>query len=65
MSDISHIMFAYIHVHVHAHAYVRTYVDAAGVFHVRMQVPAGLFIPAMFVGACMGRILGIAVEQFV
>ena len=27
------------------------------------QVPAGLFIPTMFVGACMGRVLGIAVEQ--
>ena len=27
------------------------------------QVPAGLFIPTMFVGACMGRVLGIGVEQ--
>ena len=27
------------------------------------QVPAGLFIPSMFVGACMGRVVGIGMEQ--
>ena len=30
-----------------------------------IQVPAGLFIPSMFVGACMGRVVGICVEQLV
>ena len=29
------------------------------------QVPAGLFIPSMFVGACYGRIFGIVVQQLV
>ena len=31
--------------------------------HVPQQVPAGLFIPTMFFGACMGRVLGIGIEQ--
>lgn len=28
-----------------------------------VQVPAGLFIPSMAIGACIGRVLGIGVEQ--
>ncbi len=28
-----------------------------------LQVPAGLFIPSMFVGACFGRVVGIITEQ--
>ena len=27
------------------------------------KVPAGLFIPSMAIGACMGRVLGIGMEQ--
>ena len=28
-----------------------------------VQIPAGLFIPSMFVGACLGRVIGIGMEQ--
>ena len=38
-------------------------VELKGAYHSPQQVPAGLFIPTMFVGACMGRVLGIGVEQ--
>jgi chloride channel 3/4/5 len=34
------------------------------IFTFGIKVPAGLFIPSMFVGACMGRILGVCMEQF-
>lgn len=33
------------------------------VFTFGIKVPAGLFIPSMAVGACMGRVLGIGMEQ--
>ena len=38
--------------------------DRYEIFSSLSQVPAGLFIPSMFVGACMGRILGVCMEQF-
>ena len=28
-----------------------------------IKIPAGLFIPSMYVGACVGRILGVLIEQ--
>lgn len=34
------------------------------VFTYGIKVPAGLFIPSMFVGACFGRIVGVLTEQF-
>uniref|UniRef100_A0A1A9ZUB7 Chloride channel protein n=1 Tax=Glossina pallidipes TaxID=7398 RepID=A0A1A9ZUB7_GLOPL len=37
---------------------------ALTVFTFGMKVPAGLFIPSLLLGAIMGRIVGIAVEQF-
>ncbi len=33
------------------------------IFTYGIKVPAGLFIPSMFVGACFGRIVGICMEQ--
>ena len=30
-----------------------------------LQVPSGLFIPSMAVGAIMGRLIGIGMEQLV
>jgi chloride channel 3/4/5 len=33
------------------------------IFTFGMKVPAGLFIPSMFVGACVGRVIGIGMEQ--
>lgn len=33
------------------------------VFTFGIKVPAGLFIPSMAIGACMGRVLGIGLEQ--
>ena len=35
------------------------------IFDLFFQVPAGLFIPSMFVGSCMGRVVGICIEQLV
>ena len=32
-------------------------------YNLCFQVPAGLFIPSMAIGACMGRVLGIGMEQ--
>eukprot|EP00118_Oscarella_pearsei_P020540 m.223290 g.223290 ORF g.223290 m.223290 type:complete len:844 (+) comp39981_c1_seq22:40-2571(+) len=36
---------------------------AITIFTFGIKVPAGLFIPTMFVGACFGRIFGILVQQ--
>lgn len=33
------------------------------IFTFGIKVPAGLFIPSMAIGACMGRVLGIGMEQ--
>jgi chloride channel 3/4/5 len=35
------------------------------IFTFGIKVPAGLFIPSMFVGACYGRIIGILTQQLV
>ncbi|XP_062514536.1 H(+)/Cl(-) exchange transporter 3-like isoform X2 [Corticium candelabrum] len=35
------------------------------IFTFGIKVPAGLFIPSMYVGACFGRIFGILVQQLV
>lgn len=37
---------------------------ALTIFTFGMKVPAGLFIPSLLLGAIMGRIVGIGVEQF-
>ena len=51
--------------HVHQQMPMRVWLCTLSVCYVlSIQVPAGLFIPSMFVGACMGRILGICMEQF-
>ncbi|EDV19344.1 uncharacterized protein TRIADDRAFT_33732 [Trichoplax adhaerens] len=34
------------------------------IFTFGIKIPAGLFIPSMAVGACFGRILGVAMEQW-
>ena len=50
--------------HVTPMSWLASVVSAAvSLVSLLVQVPAGLFIPSMFVGACAGRIMGVLVEQ--
>ena len=47
------------------HAFVCSAIEYHIIPLLSLQVPAGLFIPSLAVGACAGRIVGIGMEYLV